>query len=149
MRKMNATKYDIKGDFTSSKYLIKVFTAEHIRVKPNKNPLKTLKYVCSLKVDECNQIWIGLMRFSLFHIEPQKPSLQSPGLVVRHQRQGTIMGGRVDPVGCRLVPVGSGGPTPKGSILLETSSFMFRMVGPGHFVWGSWWELGRTRSEDL
>ena len=105
--------------------------------------------ICSLKVDECNQIWIGLMRFSLFHIEAQKPSRQSPGLVLWHQRQGTIMGGRVDPVGGNLDPVSGGGPPPNGSTLLETSSFMFCMVGPGHLVWGSWWEIGRTRSEDL
>ena len=44
------------------------------------------------------------------------------------------MGGRVDPAGGNLDPVAGGGPPPNGSTLLETSSFMLRMVGPGHLI---------------
>ena len=44
------------------------------------------------------------------------------------------VGGSLDPVGGSLDPVGGGGPPPNGSTLLETSSFMFRMVDPGHLV---------------
>ena len=44
------------------------------------------------------------------------------------------VGGRLDPVGFRVDPVGGGWPPPNGSTLLETSSFIFCMVGPGHLV---------------